>query len=121
VTVKFRRVVRGRSAGQANSGAKSRWVLAPDQSVQVAADFKHDEAGMFPLAGERAERQECCFLIWPRGFEIPMASHTDPPAAEGGESARPRGMDTSTFRKDQSLHPVTDLSASYLTLSTTVH
>ena len=84
--------------------------------MQVAADFKHDEAGMFPLAGER---QECCFLIWLRGFEIPMASHTDPPAAEGGERARPRGMDTLTVRKDQSLHAVTDLSAFYLSLSTT--
>lgn len=31
-----------------------------------------------------------------------MATHTDPPAAEGGENARPRGMDTLTFRKDQS-------------------
>lgn len=40
-----------------------------------------------------------------------MASHTDPPAAEGGENVRPRGMDTLTFRKDHSLHPVTDLSA----------
>ncbi|CEI39248.1 unnamed protein product [Fusarium venenatum] len=64
-----------------------------------------------PLVCGIRSQDSCHFLFWLRGFEIPMASHTDPLAAEGGENARPRGMDTLTFRKDHSLHPVTDLSA----------